>query len=371
MAKSRFPLEMADGTKVRTLEELRANFDEEIIRGYFEDGMLTRWLEDRFYADEAEALRTIDKDSTDYPQTLWNALGIDSAMIGLDAESMARLEKKKEMLRDRTDDSVILSHAAQTAFDQEDLAELLERSETTIYLCGQEFRIPLQPNVTYVGILGTPKIIAKTDAIKNFKDMGIDFVNVEIPGSKGTTAASAGTSDSDKTWYVPKAQLKEIVAKKFGEELKEYGVEDTMATFLIVDEDTTTATTELTNEQKQLAISLICNNEYGEDDLVHLEISDDMASGWALTKDSFCVAHEDSAEIVPYESLPLTGWDSIRLNNRSVYLSELIGPGKDCLGEFLKKMCNIFKRRKGITEKMADKVKEQISFMRNRIEEKF
>lgn len=311
MAKSRFPLEMADGTKVRTLEELRTNFDEETVLGYFEDGMLTRWLEDRFYEEEAEALRNIDKNASDYPKSLWEALGINSAIVGLDAEAAARLAEKQEMLRDRTDDPAILSRAPQTAFDQEDLADLLDRGENLIYLCGKEFRIPLQPHVTYEGILGAPKIIVKKDLKQKLQELGIVFVNVELPwgtvapynvGTKNASDVVEENISSTKTWIVPKGQLKAMVAKAFREDFEYYG-EDETATFLMTGEDSDEATTELTDDQKQLAISLICGSDYTEEDLVHLRISDDMSAGWALTCDSFCIVAANVAEVIPYENL--------------------------------------------------------------------
>ena len=59
MAK-RFPLEMADGSVARTLEDIREHFDEETLLGYYEDGMLLRWLEDRFYDEEVEGVKFED-----------------------------------------------------------------------------------------------------------------------------------------------------------------------------------------------------------------------------------------------------------------------------------------------------------------------
>lgn len=45
--KIKFALTMKDGTKVRTLNELREHFDLERVIGYFLDGRLQKWLEDR------------------------------------------------------------------------------------------------------------------------------------------------------------------------------------------------------------------------------------------------------------------------------------------------------------------------------------
>ena len=65
--KIKFALLMKNGTKVRTLEELRNNFDLEMCISYFIDGKLQKWLEDRYYDDEAQALQTLDVTQLDIP----------------------------------------------------------------------------------------------------------------------------------------------------------------------------------------------------------------------------------------------------------------------------------------------------------------
>ena len=45
--KIKFALEMKDGIQVRNLEDLRDNFDLEKTVGYFLDGKLITWLNDR------------------------------------------------------------------------------------------------------------------------------------------------------------------------------------------------------------------------------------------------------------------------------------------------------------------------------------
>ena len=159
MAK-RFPLEMADGSVARTLEDIREHFDEETLLGYYEDGMLLRWLEDRFYDEEVEGVRSINQEDVDFPHNLWQILGIPTKywMSGAD---FGRLMEKENLLREKTNDESIIALASQTAFDQEDLADLLDKEMDTIYLCGNEFRIPLVDGINYEGILGTPKVVMK------------------------------------------------------------------------------------------------------------------------------------------------------------------------------------------------------------------
>ena len=40
----RFPLKMKNGAEIRTLDELKENFDLESVLGYFTDGKLATWL---------------------------------------------------------------------------------------------------------------------------------------------------------------------------------------------------------------------------------------------------------------------------------------------------------------------------------------
>lgn len=58
--KIKFALEMKDGVKIRSLEELQEHFDLKTIIGYFLDGKLQKWLEDRYYDEKVEALQQLD-----------------------------------------------------------------------------------------------------------------------------------------------------------------------------------------------------------------------------------------------------------------------------------------------------------------------
>ena len=50
--KIKFALEMKDGVKVRTIEDLRDSFDIEKAISYFLDGKLLEWLQDRYYGHD-------------------------------------------------------------------------------------------------------------------------------------------------------------------------------------------------------------------------------------------------------------------------------------------------------------------------------
>ena len=59
----KFPLEMANGTKVRTLEELQEHYDIASVIKYYKDGRLLRWLKANYQDEIAENLQESEKQS--------------------------------------------------------------------------------------------------------------------------------------------------------------------------------------------------------------------------------------------------------------------------------------------------------------------
>lgn len=66
----RFPLEMVDGIKINTIEELRLNFDLEKVLSYYYDNKLIKWLESREYKDESTQINILDNSSPDFNKQL-------------------------------------------------------------------------------------------------------------------------------------------------------------------------------------------------------------------------------------------------------------------------------------------------------------
>ena len=58
----KFPLNLADGTKARSLEELREHADIQSLAGYYRDGKLQRWLVANYLDEENSKIESI-KDS--------------------------------------------------------------------------------------------------------------------------------------------------------------------------------------------------------------------------------------------------------------------------------------------------------------------
>ncbi|MFR0865061.1 MAG: hypothetical protein ACLSGV_00945 [Eubacterium sp.] len=59
--KIRFSLEMENGRKIRTLDELRENFSLTKVVEYFDDQKLFHWLEDRYYTEQVEKLKQLNE----------------------------------------------------------------------------------------------------------------------------------------------------------------------------------------------------------------------------------------------------------------------------------------------------------------------
>lgn len=202
--KNKSPLMMADGTNVSSsLDELRAHFDIESIINYFHSGQLTQWLEDRYYEEEAEKMKSLDKNSSDLKQQLCSILGVSPSRYAVtDAVQLKRISEKERLLYNRTTDKEIIKLAPQTAFNQEDLADLLDIGESVIYLCGSSFSIPIRMNnIKYIGLLSTPQIKIKANSAQEVAEKQITFENVILPWS--TSSLSTPTMSIHTTSSTP------------------------------------------------------------------------------------------------------------------------------------------------------------------------
>lgn len=170
--KERFVLEMADGTNVRDLDALKEHFDVESVAKYFREGKLLIWLEDRYYDDEVTALENLSADDKDLEQKLCAIFGVETP------EEIAHRAERLAKLKNYTDDENILANVDMVAFDQEDLADLLDADTKEIYLCDNRFSIPLRvKNKRYIGIAKAVAVI-RSDKLVDFKNLGIEFKNV-------------------------------------------------------------------------------------------------------------------------------------------------------------------------------------------------
>ena len=151
--KVKFPLDMGNDVMVRSIDELKENYNAEKLTEYFLNGKLLTWLEDRYYDEAAEQVRELSEQSDSNPAAKLGAIfGIETEEE-VDVEALEIRREKLEKLRKITADDEIIKNVDFVAFSQEELGDLLDEEADVIYLCGENFHIPLSvKNVRYVGV---------------------------------------------------------------------------------------------------------------------------------------------------------------------------------------------------------------------------
>ena len=181
MKKIKLPLEMADGVKVRTLDELKDNWSlEKVVENYL-NGRLVTWLNDRYYTELAEQVDALDEvqDNTALQKELCKIFDVDFAdEEDIDVDAVNERNRKLDILRQHTADDTVLKNVDIVAFDQEELGDILDSGENVIYLFNNTFSIPLSvKNKKYIGI-GKAECLIHSKDVVDFTKLGIEFENV-------------------------------------------------------------------------------------------------------------------------------------------------------------------------------------------------
>ena len=181
MKKIKLPLEMADGVKVRTLDELKDNWSlEKVVENYL-NGRLVTWLNDRYYTELAEQVDALDEvqDNTALQKELCRIFDVDfEDEEDIDVDAVSERNRKLEALRQYTADDTVLKNVDIVAFDQEELGDILDSGENVIYLFNNTFSIPLSvKNKKYIGI-GKAECLIHSKDVVDFTKLGIEFENV-------------------------------------------------------------------------------------------------------------------------------------------------------------------------------------------------
>ena len=179
--KIKLPLEMADGVKVRTLDELKDNWSlEKVVENYL-NGRLATWLNDRYYTELAEQVDALAEvqDNTALQKELCRIFDVDFAdEEDIDVDAVNERNHKLDILRQYTADDTVLKNVDIVAFDQEELGDILDSGENVIYLFNNTFSIPLSvKNKKYIGI-GKAECIIHSKDVVDFTELGIEFDNV-------------------------------------------------------------------------------------------------------------------------------------------------------------------------------------------------
>ncbi|MCM1023619.1 MAG: leucine-rich repeat domain-containing protein [Prevotella sp.] len=206
--KVKFPLDMGNEIYVRTLDELRENYNSEKVTEYFLNGRLAVWLSDRYYEEETAQVRELtEQDSKDnLAAKLGKIFGVEIA-DEVDVELLEIRREKLEKLRLITSDDNILDNADSVAFTQEDLGDLLDEEVKVIYLCGEKFRVPLGvKNIRYIGV-NSPVIDFGGKNESDFEASGISFEGCVIPQSEKSAADEVCTKAETKEWDTARGHL--------------------------------------------------------------------------------------------------------------------------------------------------------------------
>lgn len=180
MAKVKIPLVMKNGEKAKDMESLRENFDMETVVGYFLDGKLSKWLDDRYYEEEAEAVAQLKQDDPQLANKLCSILGVvNTGDDEMDTGEIMRRKERLARLRQLTEDEEVLRNIDSVAFDQEELAELYDLGVETIYLCEGKFKIPKsKQDLTYQMVAGAEVSGLKEKVIEDgYRTIPVEFAD--------------------------------------------------------------------------------------------------------------------------------------------------------------------------------------------------
>lgn len=186
MAKVKIPLVMKNGEKAKDMESLRENFDVETVVGYFLDGKLSKWLDDRYYEEEAEAVAQLKQDDPQLASKLCSIFEVEyTEGDEIGTKEIMRRKERLAHLRQLTDDEEILRKIDCVAFDQEELAELYDQGVETIYLCEGKFKIPKsKQDLTYKMVAGAEVSGLKEKVIEDsYRTIPVEFADEAVRNS--------------------------------------------------------------------------------------------------------------------------------------------------------------------------------------------
>ena len=194
--REKFLMLFKNDIEINTLAELKKNFDFRTVMAYFKSKQLITWLEDRFYSDEADAIKALKPTDKYAPQKICDILGVDYEEYCEDlddAETVAWRQKRREHLKKYTNDPTIIKKVDTVAFDQDDLEDILSDTPVpnVIYLCDNFFRFPsgiLRKNfITYIGLGKNVKVKFETAKAVNLDALDITFENITITDEEPET----------------------------------------------------------------------------------------------------------------------------------------------------------------------------------------
>lgn len=169
MGKVKFPLEMKDGYKVKTLEELLEHFDIERVMEYYFSGKLQNWLDVHYYDEILDEIEKLKPEQGHLDSQIANLFGIKLEKTNVDTEEIQdRVVLTEKIKKYVTDD--VLEQIDLVAETQEKMEELMRQGKHRIYLFEGEFCIrKLYKNIEFIGINNPIVSIEAEDRISFLK----------------------------------------------------------------------------------------------------------------------------------------------------------------------------------------------------------
>lgn len=178
--KIKFSLQMKDGYKVRTMEELRIHSDSESLIEYFFNGKLKNWLRDRAYKKELDEINKLKLDDDNLLQNIFNILNINQENNDIEKFRTDDVFRKLDILskvKQYTNDDEILNNIDYIATSQIEFENMLKRNVSTIYLLGNKFVLPQGVENVHIKGINNVEIEVNSEEVVDFEKIGVYFEN--------------------------------------------------------------------------------------------------------------------------------------------------------------------------------------------------
>ena len=144
---------MGDGTEVRTIDELKDNFDINAILGYLADGKLQLWLTHRYCHDLVDTINALDKKDPNLAAKICSIFNVENDNLSnIDINYIKQRNEKIRVLQDYVEDASVVDNVDNIAFDQDELNHILSKGCKDVYLFSNSFNVPLISEINYTGI---------------------------------------------------------------------------------------------------------------------------------------------------------------------------------------------------------------------------
>lgn len=235
------------GVDVRNLEDLKKHFDFNATIEYFKNGKLIQWLKARYHDDLADKVSALNENASDFRENICAVLG-----ISCDEKSF------------RDDGGIVYE-----MFQWDEDGNIISSSNDTVAAAITEDEKEYQPvNQNKSAVNDELRDIFETI----FGKRGV----WEVVKRNGMIVVGTKSAEMLET----EQSLKDL----YGDDYRKWGQK-----LWDVDFDIDVEKKTLTPTQKKMFLKMVCEGKYTEDDLIFIRAVEDFSSGFAFTKDSFCI----------------------------------------------------------------------------------